>query len=79
MVDRAAGGQQVGAGASGAGAAAAGTAAAAAGADDWRVVDRTLRGLARRRAALDVEEAAWLRRARALGVHRELGFASFFE
>ncbi|MBK7078241.1 MAG: HNH endonuclease [Myxococcales bacterium] len=47
--------------------------------DDWRVVDRTLRGLARRRAALDVEEAAWLRRARALGVHREFGFATFFE
>ncbi len=71
MVDGAAGGEKVGE------AAAAG--AAAAGADDWRVVDRTLRGLARRRAALDVEEAAWLRRARALGVHRELGFASFFE
>ena len=32
-----------------------------------------------RRAALDVEEAAWLRRARALGVHREFGFATFFE
>ncbi len=60
-------------------AAAAAAAGAAAGADDWRVVDRTLRGLARRRAALDVEEAAWLRRARALGVHRELGFATFFE
>ncbi|MBK7075018.1 MAG: hypothetical protein IPH44_22235 [Myxococcales bacterium] len=60
-------------------AAAASAAAAAAGADDWRVVDRTLRGLARRRAALDVEEAAWLRRARALGVHREFGFATFFE
>ncbi len=71
MVDRAAGGHNVSE------VAAAG--AAAAGADDWRVVDRTLRGLARRRAALDVEEAAWLRRARALGVHRELGFASFFE
>ncbi|MBK7071409.1 MAG: HNH endonuclease [Myxococcales bacterium] len=71
MVDRAAGGQK----ASEVAAAAAGAAAA----DDWRVVDRTLRGLARRRAALDVEEAAWLRRARALGVHRELGFASFFE
>ncbi|MBL8619927.1 MAG: HNH endonuclease [Myxococcales bacterium] len=58
---------------------AAAAAAAAAGSDDWREVDRTLRGLARRRAALDVEEAAWLRRARALGVHRELGFATFFE
>ncbi|MBL8621441.1 MAG: hypothetical protein JNK64_09065, partial [Myxococcales bacterium] len=47
--------------------------------DDWREVDRTLRGLARRRAALDVEEAGWLRRARAAGVHRHLGFATFFE
>ncbi|MBK7076059.1 MAG: HNH endonuclease [Myxococcales bacterium] len=72
MVDRAAGGQQVSEVAAAAG-------VAAAGADDWRVVDRTLRGLARRRAALDVEEAAWLRRARALGVHREFGFATFFE
>ncbi|MBL8626537.1 MAG: hypothetical protein JNK64_34795, partial [Myxococcales bacterium] len=38
-----------------------------------------MRGLARRRAALDVEEAAWLRRARALRIHRELGYATFFE
>ncbi|MBP6847953.1 MAG: hypothetical protein KA201_29585, partial [Kofleriaceae bacterium] len=74
MVDGAAGEQKVSEVA-----AAAAAAAAAAGADDWREVDRTLRGLARRRAALDVEEAAWLRRARALGVHRELGFATFFE
>ncbi|MBK7196605.1 MAG: HNH endonuclease [Myxococcales bacterium] len=78
MVDRAAGGQQV-AGQQVGEAAAAGAAAGPPGSDDWRVVDRTLRGLARRRAALDVEEAAWLRRARALGVHRELGFATFFE
>ncbi len=74
MVDRAAGGQT-----KGVAEAAAAAAGAAAGVDDWRVVDRTLRGLARRRAALDVEEAAWLRRARALGVHREFGFATFFE
>ena len=53
--------------------------AATAVADDWREVDRTLRGLARRRAALDVEEAAWLRRARSLNVHRELGLATFVE
>ncbi|MBK7074725.1 MAG: HNH endonuclease [Myxococcales bacterium] len=87
MVDGAVGGQKVGEAAAAAAVAvaaavaagAAGAAGAAAAADDWRVVDRTLRGLARRRAALDVEEAAWLRRARALGVHRELGFASFFE
>ncbi|MBL8620725.1 MAG: hypothetical protein JNK64_05450, partial [Myxococcales bacterium] len=58
---------------------AAGAAGKAAGGDDWREVDRTLRGLARRRAALDVEEAEWLRRARAVGVHRQLGYGSFFE
>ncbi|MBL8620147.1 MAG: hypothetical protein JNK64_02560, partial [Myxococcales bacterium] len=53
--------------------------AGATGSADWREADRRLRGLARRRAALDVEEAGWLRRARALGVHRELGYATFFE
>ncbi len=57
----------------------AGGEVAMAGRADWREVDRTLRGLARRRAALDVEEAEWLRRARAVGVHRELGYGSFFE
>ncbi|MBL8622825.1 MAG: HNH endonuclease [Myxococcales bacterium] len=61
------------------GVAAVAVAAAVTPGGDWREVDRTLRGLARRRAALDVEEAAWLRRARTLGVHRELGFATFFE
>ncbi len=83
MVDRAEGGQKAGRVVSVAPGAAVGTAAGAPGAspgsDDWREVDRILRGLARRRAALDVEEAAWLRRARALGVHREFGFATFFE
>ncbi|MCA9673739.1 MAG: hypothetical protein KC464_01765, partial [Myxococcales bacterium] len=29
-------------------------------ADDWRRLDRALRGIARRRAALDAEEARWL-------------------
>ena len=83
MVDRDEGGQKAGRVVSVAPGAAVGTAAGAPGAspgsDDWREVDRILRGLARRRAALDVEEAAWLRRARALGVHREFGFATFFE
>ncbi|MBL8626187.1 MAG: hypothetical protein JNK64_33035, partial [Myxococcales bacterium] len=68
MLDGGEGGEKVGAVAP-----AGGTAG-----DDWREVDRTLRGLARRRAALDVEEAGWLRRARAAGVHRHLGFATFF-
>jgi hypothetical protein len=51
----------------------------AAGGGDWRELDRTLRRLARRRAADDVEEAACLRRARAEGLHRHFGYASFYE
>lgn len=47
--------------------------------NDWRVVDKVLRGMARRQAKLDAGQAAWLRRARAMGVHRELGFATFLE
>ncbi|MBP6842358.1 MAG: HNH endonuclease [Kofleriaceae bacterium] len=50
-----------------------------AGGGDWRDVDRALRRLARRRAALDVEEAGWLRRARAAEIHRHFGYGSFFE
>ena len=46
---------------------------------DLHEIDRMLRGLARRRVALDVEEAAWLRRGRSAGVHRLFGFATFFE
>ncbi len=50
-----------------------------AGRGDWRALDRRLRRLARRRAADDVEEAACLRRARAEGLHRRFGYASFYE
>lgn len=46
---------------------------------DWRELDRRLRRLARRRAADDVEEATCLRRARAEGLHRHFGYASFYE
>ena len=53
--------------------------ASAAGRGDWRALDRRLRRLARRRAADDVEEAACLRRARAEGLHRRFGYASFYE
>src|SRR5262245_33267762 len=35
---------------------------------DWRTVDRTLRGIARRRAALDLEEARWLYEAERLQI-----------
>ena len=50
-----------------------------AGRGDWRALDRRLRRLARRRSADDVEEAACLRRARAEGLHRRFGYASFYE
>ena len=56
--------------------------AGGAGGDDaaaWRAADGALRRLARRRAALDVEEAAALVRARALAVHQHLGLATFAE
>src|SRR4030095_13872818 len=43
---------------------------------DWRPGDRALRGLARRRAALDVEEAQWLYEADRLQIWRPLGMVS---
>jgi hypothetical protein len=42
----------------------------------WRVVDRALRDIAVRRAALDADEAQWLREAEALQIWRELGMVS---
>jgi hypothetical protein len=46
---------------------------------DWRSVDRQLRSLAQRRAALDVEEAQLLLLARRLDVHVPLGYGTFVE
>jgi hypothetical protein len=46
---------------------------------DWRSVDRQLRSLAQRRAALDVEEARLLLLARRLDVHVPLGYGTFVE
>jgi hypothetical protein len=46
---------------------------------DWREVDRTLCGLARQRAALDVEEARWLRAAERLKIWHEVGCISLLE
>src|SRR5438270_2219665 len=46
---------------------------------DWREVDRELRGIAKRRAALDVEEARWLREAHRLRIWREVGCGSLAE
>jgi HNH endonuclease len=43
---------------------------------DWRVVDRALRTIAARRAALDAEEARWLREAEALQIWRHLGMVN---
>jgi HNH endonuclease/RuvA, C-terminal domain len=43
---------------------------------DWHTVDRALRAIAQRRAALDAEEAGWLRQAEALQIWRPLGMVS---
>src|SRR4051812_17437184 len=48
----------------------------AARASDWRVVDRALRTIRRRRSALDAEEARWLREAEALQIWKPLGMVS---
>jgi hypothetical protein len=42
----------------------------------WRVIDRALRDIASRRAALDAEEARWLREAEVLQIWRPLGMVS---
>src|SRR5205814_5225223 len=42
----------------------------------WRTVDRALRQIAARRAALDAEEARWLREAEELQIWRPLGMVS---
>jgi hypothetical protein len=43
---------------------------------DWRTVDRELRAIGKRRAALDADEAYWLRQAEALQIWRPLGMVS---
>src|ERR1044071_3879415 len=43
---------------------------------DWKAVDRALRSIRQRRAALDAEEARWLREAEALQIWRPLGMVS---
>jgi len=47
--------------------------------DGWREVDRRLRGIARRRAALDAEEARWLREAERLQIWKPLGMVSMVD
>ena len=46
---------------------------------DWRVADRELRRIARTRSGLDLDEARWLIVGRNVQVHREAGYATFFE
>ncbi|MCB9561145.1 MAG: HNH endonuclease [Kofleriaceae bacterium] len=45
----------------------------------WRQLDRQLRGVARRRAALDAEEARCLVLAQQLELHRRFGYATLLE
>ncbi len=44
--------------------------------NDWRAVDHALRSIAVRRAALDAEEARWLRAAEEIEIWRPLGMVS---
>jgi hypothetical protein len=44
--------------------------------NDWQSVDRALRTIACRRAALDADEARWLREAEALQIWQPLGMVS---
>jgi RuvA, C-terminal domain/Domain of unknown function (DUF222)/HNH endonuclease len=46
---------------------------------DWRRVDRELRAIATKRAALDAEEARWLREAERMQIWRPLGMVSAFD
>jgi hypothetical protein len=45
----------------------------------WREIDRDMRRLAARRAALDVEEARMLLEAKRAEIHKHLGYGSFAE
>src|SRR4051812_33472880 len=46
---------------------------------DWKAIDRALRSIRRRRAALDAEEARWLREAEELQIWRPLGMVSMLD
>lgn len=46
---------------------------------DWQTVDRALRSISLRRAALDAEEAHWLREAEAVRIWRPLGMVSMID
>jgi len=58
----------------------AGPAMSSAGKDSgWREADQRLRGIAGRRAALDAEEAHWLREAERLQIWKPLGMVSMVD
>ena len=46
---------------------------------DWRVADGELRRIGRARSGLDLDEARWLIVGRNVQVHREAGYATYFE
>jgi hypothetical protein len=46
---------------------------------DWRVIDRALRTIGKRRAALDADEARWLREAERVQIWRPLGMVSMID
>jgi hypothetical protein len=47
--------------------------------NDWRRIDTALRSVAKRRGALDAEEARWLVAARTAELHRHFGYATLLE
>ena len=46
---------------------------------DWRVADGELRRIGRARSGLELDEARWLIVGRTVQVHREAGYATYFE
>ena len=46
---------------------------------DYREIDRQLRRIAKRKAALDIEEATWLREAEKHRIWRKLGYSTALE
>ena len=47
--------------------------------DAWKEIHRTLRRIAKRRAALDAEEARWLREAEHVQIWRPLGMVNMID
>ena len=47
--------------------------------DDWKTIDGALQRIGKQRAALDAEQAGWLRRAARVQIWRRLGFVSLLD